>query len=185
MCTVGYIDTQYGKRENASVRAEIAYYASWKNISADLALHGVYFDHTPWDQGKNGSGLAYLKNVTETARHGDGWADGRMGLVVQNPGRSANASMMEQADITVVFDELYADLPHDRQAVHELVKGGGMQRERLGMMVHGTPGALGRGGLRKIVEMVRRDVEWVFVTDGIDGGDGYAGFWDEWMDVLF
>lgn len=60
-----------------------------------------------------------------------------------------------------------------------------MERDRLDMMIRGTPRDLGRGGLRKIVEMVRGDVEWVYVTDGVDSGEGYARVWDNWMDVLF
>ncbi|KAA8622738.1 spherulin 4-like cell surface protein [Pyrenophora tritici-repentis] len=45
---LGYIDTDGGKRDNATIRQEIAVYVGWHNISKSLTLSGIYFDRTPY-----------------------------------------------------------------------------------------------------------------------------------------
>jgi hypothetical protein len=184
--TLGYINTANGTMLNATVRTEIATYAGWSNVTKDLALDGIYFDQTPSKNDEKGVAKEYLRNVSSTVRDTDGWTEGRKGLVVHNAGHLPDTEMMEYApDIVVVFESVYSDMP-ERQALNaELAtaKGG---REGYAMLVHSVPKDLGRGGLRKIVERVRRDVEWLYVTDLTDNVyTGYSSFWEEWLDVAW
>lgn len=53
-------------------------------------------------------------------------------------------------------------------------------RKKYGMLIHSVPRDLGRGGLRRIVERVRRDVKWAYVTDREeDVYGGFSGCWEE------
>ena len=56
----------------------------------------------------------------------------------------------------------------------------GGEREKYAMLIHSVPKDLGRGGLRRIEERVRKEVEWVYVTDREeDVYGGYSGCWEE------
>jgi hypothetical protein len=60
------------------------------------------------------------------------------------------------------------------------------QRKNYAMLVNSVPGDLGRGGLRKIIEDVRREVEWLHFTDLTDNVyTAYGSSWEEWLDVTW
>lgn len=184
--TLGYINTANGTIANATVRAQIATYAGWKKVSAGMALRGIYFDHTPWQNDHHGIAEAYLRNVSAAVKHTDGWNGGGEGVVVHNPGHIPDAGLMvDQPDITVVYEGTYDDMP-ERKTLHEELAAVEGKRENFAMLAHSVPKDLGRGGLRKIIERVRRDVEWLHLTDLTD--DVYAGYgsiWEEWLDIAW
>ncbi|KAF1919940.1 Spherulation-specific family 4-domain-containing protein [Ampelomyces quisqualis] len=178
--TVGYIDTANGTVPNTTVRAQAATYAGWRNVSEEMDVRGVYFDRAPSAEGEG-----YLRNVSGAVR-GWGGGEGEAGLVVVNTGRVpvVNSTALE-ADITVVFEGAYVDLPAREELSMQLAELKGA-RERYAMLVHSVPKDLGRGGLRRIVERVRRDVEWLYVTDLTeDVYSGYPSFWEDWLDVTW
>jgi hypothetical protein len=184
--TLGYINTAQGTISNAMVRAQIATYALWSNVTDELALHGVYFDQTPWKDDGAGVAKAYMQNVSAAARRIAGWAGNRQGLVVYNPGRVPDVGIMAYApDITVVFEGAYSDVPRKEEMSAQLVAVRS-SRESCAMLIHSMPKDLGRGGLRRIIESVRKDVEWLDLTDLTENVyTGYASFWDDWLDVAW
>ena len=184
--TLGYIDTGHGNVTNATVRAQIATYAGWKNVTKGLALHGIYFDQTPWKDDEDGVAKAYLRNVSATVRHTDGWARPGEGLVVHNPGRVPDAEMMAyRPDIVVVYEGTYEDMP-SRERLHAQVAEAKGDRKDYAMLVHSVPKDLHRGGLRKILERIRRDVEWLYVTDlVVDEYAGYGSLLELWLSVAW
>lgn len=184
--TLGYVDTSGGKRDNATVRAEIATYAGWNNVSADFALHGIYFDHTPWKHDEKGEAKEYLRNISATVRHTDGWAGPGEAIVVHDPGRLPDVELMAyKPDITVIFNGTYDELP-TREALDTALKGRKERRDDFAMLAHSVPSDLGRTGLRKIVESLRREVEWLCVTDLKDQvWNGYASFLEEFLDITW
>ncbi|CAE7175763.1 Spherulin4 domain containing protein [Pyrenophora teres f. teres] len=154
--TLGYIDTDGGKRDNATIRQEIAIYAGWHNVSTGLTLSGIYFDRTPHKD--QGHAKAYLQNISATVRHSEGF--GAQAFVAQNPGRVPDEGLMVyKPNVTVVFEGAYADMP-GQMALHEMLRALKDGRENMAMLLHSVPNVLGRTGLRKIVDDVRRDVEW-------------------------
>lgn len=179
---VGYIDTAGGSRDNVTVRKQIATYAGWSNISDNTALRGIYFDHTPYKNVDDAQ--EYLRNISATVRHADGFGDAP--LLVHNPGRVPDADMVVyQPDITVIFEGTYADMPsrEELSAQRERVQG---KREKLAMLVNSVPGELGRVGVRKIVENVRRDVEWLYLTDLTEHVyEEYGSLLREWLDLIY
>ncbi|RMZ70609.1 cell surface [Pyrenophora seminiperda CCB06] len=175
--TLGYIDTANGQKENATIRQEIALYAGWAKVSNSLSLSGIYFDHTPHkDQDAT---RAYLQNISATVRHADGF--GAQTLVVQNPGQVPDEGLMmgvDRPNVTVVFEGAYADVPN-RGALHEMLAplNANATRENFALLVHSAPDGLGGTGLRKMIDGVRREVEWLYVTDLTDEDSGpYSGF---------
>jgi hypothetical protein len=187
VCVVGYIDTDYGKRENTSVFADVAAYATWSKRSNETALHGVYFDRTPWQDNKTSLAKAYLHNITAAVRDSHGWANNLPGLVVHNPGHVPEVDLMspEKPDLVVVFDGLYGDLPAP-ETLAAFREESAMTRNELAMIVRNVPVELGRVGMRKMIERVKKQVEWWYVSDVQDDvGSGFPSFFEDWLDVTF
>jgi hypothetical protein len=182
--TLGYIDMAGGTVPNATVRAQIATYARWKNVGA--GLRGIYLDHTPWQADEAGLMQAYLHNAGATVRLSDGWIGNAEGLVVHNPGRMPDKELMVyKPDILVVYEGAYDSMP-ERGVLHANLTATGRGREEWAMMVNSVPKDIGRGGLRKIVERVKRDVEWLYVTDlDKDVYSDYGSNWEDWIDVTW
>ncbi|CAO2654975.1 Nn.00g117080.m01.CDS01 [Neocucurbitaria sp. VM-36] len=180
--TLGYIDTAGGTRDNATIRSEIATYSGWAKVSDKLAINGIYFDHTPWKYADDVR--AYLKNISATVRHSEGFGDEAM--VVHNPGRVPDEGLMAyKPDLTVVFEGVYEDMPR-KNKLHDLLDGSKSDRAERAMLVNSVPKDLGTGGLRKIVDDVRREVEWLFVTDlSEDVYAGYGSIWEQWLNVMW
>ncbi|KAJ4301503.1 hypothetical protein N0V90_003595 [Kalmusia sp. IMI 367209] len=157
--TIGYIDTAYGARDVEIVRKEIATYAGWNN--SNIAISGIFFDHTPTEDVDDAR--AYLKNVSATVRHSDGFLDPRM--VIHNAGRLPDVNMASyRADVTVVFEGEYKDVPKRGELRGKLRDLHG-RREDYAELVHSVPQNVSRGGIRNIINAARRNVGWLFVTN--------------------
>ena len=178
--TLGWVDTERGERDNATVRADIERYSNWSSVDG-LALHGIYLDHTPYKDEGNSS--LYLKNVTAAIRDSQGFLG--TNLVVHNPGQVPDKNMTEyRANITVVYDGEYEFRP-TREQLKNSLEGMGT-RDEFAVLVDSTPQNLGRVDLRRLVENVKRDVEWLYVTDLIDGFyGGYGYLWEKFLDLVW
>jgi hypothetical protein len=184
--TLGYIDTAGGSVSTATVLAQIGTYAGWKDVSKDFALHGIYFDHTPWHDDSSGTATAYLRNVSASVRHSSGWTGPGEGVVVHNPGRVPDAALLAyRPDLVVLYEGGYDRMP-SREALHAHVAALKGDRTDSAMLVHSAPSDLSRGALRRIVENVRRDAEWLYVTDlSVDVYAGYGSLLEAWLDVAW
>jgi hypothetical protein len=178
--TLGWVDTQGGKRDNATIRMDIERYSNWSSVEG-LALHGIYLDRTPYRDEDSSS--IYMKNVSATVRESQGFLG--TNLVVHNPGRVPDKSMMEcGANITVVYDGGYEYRP-TREQLKNSLEGMG-KREEFAMLVDSTPQDIERVDLRRLVENVKRDVEWLYVTDINEGSYGvYGSLWEQFLDLVW
>jgi hypothetical protein len=179
--TVGYIDTVGGTRDNTTVRKEVATYAGWNK--SGIAIHGIYFDHTPSSNTDNER--EYLKNITAMVRDAKGFLE--PSVVVHNPGVVPDVNLTAyHADVTVVFESEYKDLS-PRHGMHEKLKRLGGRREDYAYMVYGLSGDVSRGGMRKIIDGVRRDVQWLYMTNqaGEERYKRYSGRWEEFLDLIW
>lgn len=182
--TLGYIRTDRGKRDNATVRAEIATYSGWSKFQ-NLRLNGIFFDQTPYKDEGNVS--EYLRNISATVRHSDGFLEPR--LVVHNPGRVPDVGLVGyRTDMLVVFEGAYADLPGREQLKRSVAKLDqySLHRQHFAMLVHSTPSGTGNVRLRKTVDNVRRSAEWLYITDATE--DVYSGFGsilEQWLDLIW
>ena len=130
-----------------------------------------------------GNAAAYLRNVSATVRQSDGWAVYGEGIVVHDPGRFPDEGLMAgKSDIVDVFEGRYDDMASAEALAGQLK----MEREDYATLVHSVPKELGSSGLRSTIEHVRRDVEWLYLTDLTENmWSGYASFWEEWLDVAW
>jgi len=116
--------------------------------------------------------------VSAAVRFAKGWNGPDEGLVVHNPARILDAEQMtSKPDLVVVYEGTYDDMPN-REKLHAQVAAAKRDRSDVAMLVHSVPKTLSGGGLRRIIENVRRDVEWLYVTDLVDEVYlGYRSFW--------
>ncbi|KAF2645201.1 hypothetical protein P280DRAFT_360715, partial [Massarina eburnea CBS 473.64] len=175
--TVGYIDTERGTRDSAAVRKEIETYAGWNQ--SKIAISGIFFNNTPyeeWEHGQrkrgahtmwSGTAESYLQNVTATVRQAQGLLEPK--LVLHSPGRVPQVSLTSaHVDLTVVFEGTYTELP-SKTSMREKLKALGGRREKYAYLVYDVPKEISRGGIRRIVDGMRRNAAWLFVTSL--GGD--------------
>ncbi|KAK7187612.1 hypothetical protein DPSP01_003706 [Paraphaeosphaeria sporulosa] len=178
---IGYVDTEYGSRDGEKVRKDIATYAGWNNT--DLGISGIFFDHTPAEDVNDAR--IYLKNVSATVRHTEGFLEPT--IVVHNPGKVPNANMTNyQADVTVVFEGEYKSMPPREETKAKLRDLGG-RRQDYAEIIHSVPRTMSRGGIRKIINGERRYVGWLYVTDrmGDNKYEWYSDRWEEFLDLTF
>ncbi|KAJ4379863.1 hypothetical protein N0V86_005047 [Didymella sp. IMI 355093] len=182
--TLGYIRTDRGTRDNATVRAEIATYSGWSKFQ-DLRLNGIFFDQTPYRD--EGHANEYLRNISATVRHSKGFLEPK--LVVHNPGCVPDVGLVRyRTDMIVIFEGAYSDLPGREQmsnSVKELQEHS-LHRQNFGLLVHSTPPNTGNVRLRKVVDNVRRSVEWLYITD-LTGNvyGGYGSLWEQWLNLIW
>lgn len=179
--TLGYVQTNGGERDNAAVRAEIATYSGWSKFQ-DLRLNGIFFDQTPFKD--EGGAREYLRNISATVRHSEGFLEPR--LVVHNPGRVPDVALLRyRSDMIVVFEGAYSDLP-SRDQLRNSVKALGKHRQNFGMLVHSVPTDIGNVGIRKVIDNVRRNVEWLYMTDLTEDIYGsYGSMWEQWLTLVW
>lgn len=160
---VGYIPTDYGNRDAATVRAEMTRYfdaAYWRNTN--VRLHGFFFDEMSNDLGKVG----YYRNLRDHARTLSANA-----LLIGNPGihtygNGSGQDVYGAADYARVFDVLVLYEADDRSVNRDYVAPDWL----------GTSGAAGIGFIAygaatcmrtrvALSRMRARDGRWLYVTD--------------------
>lgn len=187
---VGYTTTSYGTRPNSIVNDEIRTYASWSETPG-LALDGIFFDQTPYQSSNEtleAEARNYLRNISLTVKHSQGFREPR--LVIHNPGRMPNVNLMTpQVDITIVFEGMYADVPEHEELRKRLSKPGeglGRRRENYGSLVYGLPESIGKGGLRRLINGLKKDMQYMLVTDLNEGRyEGWGSRWEEFLDLCW
>jgi hypothetical protein len=161
--TVGYVNTEHGFREKNTVNDEVATYAAWSDIH-DLAVHGIFFDQTPSNASLETH--HYLRNISTTVKDAKGLLEPRM--VLQNPGRTLSANlMMPEIDVTIIFEGRYDDLSKHEITQAQLPELLG-PRDHYGYLLHSVPSDISKGRLRKIINNVRKSVQYLFVTDSTE-----------------
>lgn len=79
----------------------------------------------------------------------------------------------------------YDDI-RSREKLHAQVAAAKRDRTNVAMLVHSTPEALSWGGLRRIIDKVRRGVEWLYVTDlDEDMYADYGSLLERWLSVAW
>lgn len=179
--TIGYVNTSRGIRKNSTVIEQIEMYASWTNTTG-LAMHGMFFDQTPFEDTVENK--RYLRNISAAVKHADGikWPK----LVVHNPGVVPSANLTSGlVDIIIVYEGMYAQVEGRAGMKKRLAK---MPRDRAnyGMVVYSLPKETGRGGLRKLINSVRQNVEYMLITTlNEEYGKGFGSRWSEFLSLTW
>lgn len=142
--TVGYVDTDYGRRPAAQVVADVNTWLS------RYGVRGAFLDQVT-------SGLDHLDHYAElTVATRSRGAD----YVVLNPGTEPHPGYTDLANITVTFEGSWSDYGRLQEPgwTRELPPG------RFAHLIHGVPDA---GAVRAAVRLAaRRHVRTVYVTTG-------------------
>ncbi len=182
--TLGYIRTDWGTRDNSTIRAEIAAYSGWSKFQ-DLRLNGIFFDQTPYKD--EGNAREYLRNISATVRHSKGFLEPK--LVVHNPGRIPDVALVRyRTDMIVIFEGAYGDLPGHEQLKKNLanLEMHSLHRQNFGMLIHSTSSQSGNLRLRKAVDSLRRSVEWLYITDLTENVySGYGSLFEQWLKLIW
>ncbi|KAF2750083.1 hypothetical protein M011DRAFT_456036 [Sporormia fimetaria CBS 119925] len=168
--TIGYIDTAGGSKSGKSIISEIATYSGWF-ANPTLALHGIFFDRTPYENTNQANEL--LRNISAAVKHADGFRFPR--LVVQNPGRVPDPELVNSyVDLTIVYEGPYAKVP-SRDVLREKLKGLPDRRENYGVLVHSMREGLGNVQIRKTINGLKQVVGGVYLSD-FKGKGAYMSF---------
>jgi hypothetical protein len=182
--TLGYIRTDGGTRDNATVHADIATYSGWSEFQ-DLKLNGIFFDETPYKN--EGNMCEYLRNISAAVRHSKGFLEPK--LVVHNPGHVPDAAMVRyRTDMIVVFEGEYSELPSREQLRHSVkdLELHSLHRQNFGMLINSIPSNTSNVDLRKVVDNLRQNVEWLYITDLTENVySSYGSLWERWLSLTW
>jgi hypothetical protein len=184
---VGYISTDYGNRDLATVRAEMTRYydaAYWRNTS--VRLDGFFFDEMSNDL----ADVGYYRQLRDHAR---GLAAGA--LLIGNPGiytygNPGGQTVFTALDYGSVFDVLVLHEAGDLAVNREYVAPdwlGAPGTAQLSLIAYGT--ATGMRTRVTMSRMLARDTRYLYVTDDTAPNpyDQLPGFWTSqigWLDEL-
>ncbi|KAF2465111.1 uncharacterized protein BDR25DRAFT_241091 [Lindgomyces ingoldianus] len=178
--TLGYVATNYTKKDLKDVLAEIATYANWEKVANDtkMKIDGIFFDETPstYDSSK----YEYLKKASQAVKNGTRFRDR---FVVHNPGlvptsilTSKNVlsqSYMNLSDITVVFEETF-DKWISKNTFDALQKTQA-RRSKTAIILHSMPD-ISKTVIDWVVEQVESAADWVFLTNVKTKDEYYHSF---------
>ena len=68
--TVGYVRTGYGMRDLDDILADVQTYAAWSSIDSRLAVHGIFFDESAYEDGPGIAQTLYAMNLAAKAANG-------------------------------------------------------------------------------------------------------------------
>lgn len=126
--TIGYVYTQYGQRDADEVKADIAEWAAWEKAgtwtadeTADISIHGLWFDEVGSDPGNQTYLLDLINYANETFSDRSSSKKAKRGssdddyTVVLNSGPLANATyeaeLFNMASAVVLKETCYTSNP--------------------------------------------------------------------------
>jgi len=123
-------------------------------------MHGMFLDQTPFEDTVENK--RYLRNISAMVKHADRvkWPK----LVLHSPGVVPSANLTNSlVDVTIVYEGTYGNLEDKVDMRKRLTKMSG-DRANYGMVVHSLPKETGRGGLRRLINSVKQNVQYMLIT---------------------
>jgi hypothetical protein len=201
VCTIGYISTNYCKRDLDEVVQDISRYAGWAADynKSGLAVHGIFFDETPNHYSaevgeyldgirkivKDSSGILgerlVSKHDTETQRETSPLVHmltfNPFPKVIHNPGTVTDAEFANPGpDITMVVEEKFRQ--YQSAYVQERLAVMPQERSGCGYIVHSVPD----DEVQLLVQQLRHRGQYLFVTSLTE--DYYAQFGPSWNEFV-
>lgn len=68
--TVGYVRTDYTRRDINAVIADVETYAGWSTASSTYNMHGIFFDEAPYDY--NADSVQYMATIDALVKTSNG-----------------------------------------------------------------------------------------------------------------
>merc|ERR1711871_913978 len=206
---VGYVQTLWGTRDPSEVKNEIEVYRS-----SHFGFHGVFLDQVPNIWSKEYLTYKYYKMFFDFVKS-KSWAKRHSGVeqrfVILNPGSQTNEKFSEVSDIVVLFDDFwdcssclapalggacsYWDCMQwkaDQRANYFNTESTdfpdhwleGMESGNFSVMVHDCGGVENMTTAIKLAQ--KRNIGWVFVTDGSGAGryDHLPSYWQKEVELI-
>jgi len=206
---VGYVQTLWGTRDPSEVKNEIEVYRS-----SHFGFHGVFLDQVPNIWSKEYTTYSYYKMFFDFVKS-KSWAKRHSGVeqrfVILNPGSQTNEKFSEVSDIVVLFDDFwdcssctapalggscsYWDCMQWKADTHANYFNTastdfpdhwleGMESGNFSVMVHDCGGIENMTTAIKLAQ--KRNIGWVFVTDGSGEGryDHLPTYWQKEVELI-
>lgn len=174
---LGYVRTDYCKRDIRDVEADVRLYAGW---NAKFRMAGIFFDETPNLEDESGDGRVgrYLGRIAGYVKGCSGIEGKRM--VVNNPGTVPGMELASKdIDVWTVFED-----SHGRWQDKEVREWQGTNRypwKKCCFMVHSAP----RGEIGELVKELKGRGKYLFVTDLKERlYEGFGEGWSEFVDAV-
>ncbi|KAH8802482.1 Spherulation-specific family 4-domain-containing protein [Xylogone sp. PMI_703] len=175
--TVGYVSTNWAKRDLPLVLQDINRYSAWSENSTieDLGMHGIFLDETPAQY--DDASAQFLQTIESAIVSAPGL--GSHPLIIHNPGTIPDARYLSSCNLTIVFEGTYAT--YQGHGMHKVISAfrasSGAPREAFACIVHDMP--MSADDEKNLVKDLKSVAGSVFVT-GLDV-DYYSRFWDGWL----
>jgi hypothetical protein len=209
--TIGYVRTDFAKRNITSVLSDVSVYSGWANSPSDgansnpLALHGIFFDEIPNEYSpetatylsainqavKSSSGLLPARTVSVVSMKlvfttikslRDVLADSLPSQIVHNPGTIPDARFTDpNTDITVVFEGSEQTYQSQQAALTALP----YHRSRYSYLVYSIAPSSSKNELRSTVDRLSQRAEFLFLTDLSENYyESFGTLWRDYIDVI-
>ncbi|KAL4925214.1 spherulation-specific family 4 protein [Aspergillus undulatus] len=158
---VGYVRTNYAKRNVSEVLDDIAIYSGWESQSADLAMAGIFFDEAP-HQYVEGT-VEYLTRINSAVKEAGGLQGDR--TVILNPGVVPDARLAApNTDITVTFEQAY---DHYKTSQEAELNAEDADRNTWAYIFHSVP-VMSEGDLESFVDEISHKAAYLYLTTRTD-----------------
>lgn len=176
--TVGYVSTDYTKRDLRAILRDIKVYSAWSENAtvANLGMEGIFLDETPSQF--DGASAQYLETTAAGIRSSTGFGSNPM--IIHNPGTIPDARYLDSCNLSVVFEGTYSTyqiygFKDSLASFHSTAK---TTRDALGVIIHNLPSTISTTDQERFLGDVRDVAGSIFVT-GLST-NYYASFWEGW-----
>jgi len=175
---VGYVSTDYSKRDINAVLNDIAVYSGWsENATVNgLGVRGIFLDETPSQY--DAASAEFFETIAASIRSAPGLGDHP--LIIHNPGAIPDARFMSSCNVSVVFEGTYStyQVYGFSKTISSFRSSSKCNRDALACIIHALPTTLSSNDLNALVKDVRSLAGSAFLT-GLSV-DYYASFWAGW-----
>ncbi|CAG8972121.1 hypothetical protein HYALB_00008126 [Hymenoscyphus albidus] len=171
--TVGYVRTGYGSRNISEVLADVNTYSGWaSNQSANIAMHGIFFDEAPYLYSQQNA--AFLVTINQAVKNSTGIQPDR--ITIHNPGTVPDARLVDDStDFTVVFEGSYQEFKEKQGSLSTLPQ----PRSKYSNVVHSIP-KLSKHSIHNFVAEVSQHSTLFSLTDvNVNFYEKFGSRWDK------
>ncbi|KAJ5908941.1 hypothetical protein N7495_001623 [Penicillium taxi] len=155
---IGYVRTNYAKRNITSVLADVETYSNWSTQSTSLAMDGIFFDEAPYEY--TTASDEYLRQINKAVKSATGLQSNR--LIIHNPGTIPDSRFDDNStDITVTFEQSYSLFETKEKILEGTLQSS--ERDRYAYILHSMP-EMTNSSLKGFVNSLSRQAAYLFLT---------------------
>ncbi|KAL4999830.1 Spherulation-specific family 4 [Aspergillus recurvatus] len=157
---VGYVRTNYSKRNVSEVLDEVATYAGWQEQSADLAMTGIFFDESPHQYAAET--VEYLERINAAVKSASG-IEGEK-TIIHNPGSIPDSQLaLDTTSITVVFEQSFAHYKNSQESELNALADSA-DRDSWAYIFHSVPPQMSNSAMDSFVRGISHKAAYLYAT---------------------